>query len=154
MHRKGWRRPDGGCPSGRGRQSLRRVGGIPTRFAITHCRESETPMQAFLFNEYSLRPVDLLPPEEPDVDDGWRQSYEAEVRQVQRLRVLECVLSDLDGEESPLLEWIDDAIVTPHEPGRAKANLMELANLGQTLLNLVAEHVDKQANLRLNGGAR
>ena len=48
-----------------------------------------------------------------------------------------------------LYEFIDDAIVKPHEPGCAKANIMDLARLGQSLLNLIAKAVDDQVGLRM-----
>jgi hypothetical protein len=66
-----------------------------------------------------------------------------------RKRILDVVLSDLDAEDSPLFEFIDDAIKNPHEPGRAKANITDLARLGQSLLNLIAKAVDDNVNLRM-----
>jgi hypothetical protein len=62
---------------------------------------------------------------------------------------LEVVLSDLEAEDSPLHEFIDDAIVNPHEPGRPKANITDLARLGQSLLNLIAKAVDAQVNVHM-----
>src|SRR5262245_19688880 len=76
--------------------------------------------------------------DDDDADDDRWLHYCAEASQVDRQHVLECVLSDLDAEDSPLFEFIDDAIANPHEPGRAKANLTDLARLGQSLLNLIA----------------
>ena len=37
----------------------------------------------------------------------------------------------------------------PHEPGCAKANIMALARLWQSLLNLIAKAVDDQVGLRM-----
>ena len=55
----------------------------------------------------------------------------------------------LDAEDSPLYEFIDDAIANPHEPGRPKANITDLARIGQTLLHFIAKAVDDQVNLRM-----
>jgi hypothetical protein len=66
-----------------------------------------------------------------------------------RTRISEVVLSNLDADGSPLYEFIADAIANPHEPGRAKANIVELAKLGQTILNLIAKAVDDQVNLQM-----
>jgi hypothetical protein len=68
---------------------------------------------------------------------------------VGRQHVLECVLSDLDAEDSPMYEFIDDAISNPHEPGRPKANITDLARLGQAILHLIAKSVDDQVGLRM-----
>jgi hypothetical protein len=62
---------------------------------------------------------------------------------------LDVALSDLDAEDSPLYEFIDDAIAKPHEPGRPKANITDLARLGQSLPNLIAKAVDDQVSLRM-----
>jgi hypothetical protein len=107
--------------------------------------------QAFNPIVYALSPLDLIPDdafEDEDVDVQWLE-YCRCAAQVNRQHVLECVLSDLDAEDSPLYEFIDDAIANPHEPGRAKANITDLARLGQSLLNLIAKAVDDQANLRM-----
>jgi hypothetical protein len=61
----------------------------------------------------------------------------------------DCVLSDLDAEDSPLSDFIDDAIANPHEPGRPKANITDLARLGQTVLQLIAKAVDDAVGLRM-----
>jgi hypothetical protein len=73
----------------------------------------------------SFSPVDLIPPddcENEEVDVQWLE-YCRVATTVDRQHVLECVLSDLDCDDSPLYEFIDDAIANPHEPGRAKANI-------------------------------
>jgi hypothetical protein len=106
--------------------------------------------QAFLPADYSLRPVDLLPANEPEDDDNiqWRE-YCRMASTLDRTRILDVVLSDLDAENSPLYEFIDDAITNPHEPERAKANITDLARLGQSLLNRIAKAVDDNVNLRI-----
>jgi hypothetical protein len=76
----------------------------------------------------SLSPIDLIPPEDgedADVDVQWLE-YCRVAKALDRTRILEVVLSDLDADDSPLYEFIDDAIANPHEPGR---------RLGQSLLN-------------------
>jgi hypothetical protein len=106
--------------------------------------------QGFSFEASSLRTMDLLPPDEDDLDaDVQWLDYCAEAAKVNRQHVLECVLSDLDANDSPLFEFIDDAIQCPHEPGRPKANLMDLARLGKAVLMLIAPSVDEEVNLRL-----
>jgi hypothetical protein len=110
----------------------------------------EMETQAFLPVECSLRPVDLLPPDDFEDDDNiqWRE-YCRMASTLDRTHILEVVLSDLDAEDSPLYEFIDDAIANPHEPGRPKANITDLARLGQSLLNLIAKAVDDNVNLRM-----
>lgn len=99
----------------------------------------------------SLSPIDLIPPEDgedADVDVQWLE-YCRVAKALDRTRILEVVLNDLDADDSPLYEFIDDAIANPHEPGRPKANTTDLARLGQSLLNLIAKAVDDQVNLRM-----
>ena len=106
----------------------------------------------FIAREYSLSTVDLLPPDdfedEDDNDVRWLE-YCRTASTMDRVHILDVVLSDLDAENSPLYEFIDDAIANPHEPGRAKANITDLARLGQSLLNLIAKAVDDQVGLRM-----
>jgi hypothetical protein len=66
-----------------------------------------------------------------------------------RARILDVVLSDLDTDDSLLFEFIDSALHEPHEPGRPKESITKLAQLGQSLLNLIAKAVDDQVNLRM-----
>jgi hypothetical protein len=106
----------------------------------------------FSFKDSSLSAVDLIPPDDgddEDQDDRWRE-YCRVAATINRARILEVVLSDLDAEDSPLYEFIDEALCEPHEPGRAKDSLTKLARLGQSLLNLIAKAVDDQVNLRQN----
>jgi hypothetical protein len=106
---------------------------------------------SFIPRDYSLREVDLLPFDDGDDEDAdyrWLE-YCRVAATVDRNRTLEVVLSDLDADDSPLYEFIDDAITNPHEPGRAKVNITNLARLGQSLLNLIAKAVDDQVNLRM-----
>jgi hypothetical protein len=108
--------------------------------------------QTFLPADYSLRTQDLLPPDdfedEDDNDVRWLE-YCREASHVDRTHILDVVLSDLDADDSPLYEFIDDAVANPHEPGRPKANITDLARLGQSLLNLIAKAVDDNVNLRM-----
>jgi hypothetical protein len=96
-----------------------------------------------------------IPDDEPEDDhDAW-QDYCFEAAHVDRQRVLECVLSSLDTDDSPLYALIDSCLKDPQEPGRARESLTVLAALGQSILNLVAAAVDDQVNLRMAiGGAR
>jgi hypothetical protein len=106
---------------------------------------------AFRFTDYSLPAEANLPPEDLDADvDAW-QDYCAEAQHVDRQRVLECVLSSLDSDESPLYALIDSALAVPHEPGRARESITVLAQIGQAILNLVASSVDDLTNMRLAG---
>jgi hypothetical protein len=97
---------------------------------------------------YSLRPVELIPDNDTDEDLRWLE-YCSVAATVDRTHILDVVLSDLDAEDSPLFEFIGDAIANPHEPGRPKANITDLAKLGQSILNLIAKAVDDQVNLRM-----
>jgi hypothetical protein len=107
--------------------------------------------QQFSPASYSLRPQNLLPPDdfEDDTADLQWIEYCRIASTLDRTRILDVVLSDLDADNSPLYEFIDDAIATPHEPGRPKESMTKLAQLGQSLLNLIAKAVDDQVNLRM-----
>jgi hypothetical protein len=111
--------------------------------------------QVFSPATYSLRTQDLLSPDDFDDDhDAWAD-YCAKAAHVDRQRVLECVLSSLDTDDSPLYTLIDSCLKDPQEPGRARESLTVLAAVGQSILNLVAAAVDDQVNLRMAiGGAR
>jgi hypothetical protein len=111
----------------------------------------EMETQAFLPAECALRPVDLIPADAfEDEDDNiqW-QEYCRTASTLDRARILEVVLSDLDGDDSPLYEFIDSALHEPHEPGRPKESITKLAWLGQSLLNLIAKAVDDRVNLQM-----
>lgn len=106
--------------------------------------------QVFSPATYSLRPVDVIPDDDFEDDDNiqW-QEYCRVASTLDRARILEVVLSDLDAEDSPLYELIDSAMETPHEPGRARENIMVLARIGQNILNLVAKAVDDAVGMRM-----
>ena len=102
------------------------------------------------FKDYSLSPTDLIPDDfdDADADVQW-QEYCRCAATVDRQRILEVVLSDLDSEDSPLYALIDSARKTPHEPGRARESLTVLASIEQAILDRVAKAVDDQVNLRM-----
>jgi hypothetical protein len=108
--------------------------------------------QVFDPKAYSLSPIDVISPDEfegeDDADVSWLE-YCRCAAIVDRTHILEVVLSDLDAEDSPLYEFIDDAITNPYEPGRTKESITKLAQLGQSLLNLIAKAVDDRVNLRM-----
>jgi hypothetical protein len=107
----------------------------------------------FVSREFSLSAVDLLPPEDLDDDtDAW-QDYLDAAKHVDRQRVLDCTLSSLDTDDSPLYVLIDSCLKDPQEPGRARESITILAQIGQALLDRVASAVDDQVNLRLAGRA-
>jgi hypothetical protein len=107
--------------------------------------------QAFSPAMYSLQTMDLIPPND-DENDGsdvqWLE-YCRMASTLDRQHILDIVLSDLDCDESPLYDFIDDAIANPHEPGRPKANVSDLARLGKAILVVIAKAVDDQVNLRM-----
>ena len=110
-------------------------------------------LQAFSPADYSPDASYYLPPDEPeDIRDPW-QDYCLEASRVDRARVLECVLSSLDTDDSPLYTLIDSCLKHPPEPGRAHESITVLAQAGQALLDMVAVAVDDQVNLRLAGRA-
>jgi hypothetical protein len=106
--------------------------------------------QSFSAKDFSLHPIEVIPADDFEDDDNiqWRE-YCRIASTLDRARILEVVLSDLDADDSPLYEFIDDAIATPHEPGRPKESITKLARLGQSLLSLIAKAVDDQVNLRM-----
>jgi hypothetical protein len=108
--------------------------------------------QGFLPADYSLRPQDLLPPDDFEDDDTTHMQWLEYCRTastLDRTDILQVVLSDLDAEDSPLFEFIDDAIANPHEPGRPKANITDPARLGQSILAMIAKAVDNQVSVRM-----
>jgi hypothetical protein len=111
--------------------------------------------QAFSPATYSPDTGYYIPADEPEeAHDAW-QDYCYEASKVDRQRVLECVLSSLDADDSPLYALIDSCLKDPPEPGRARESLTMLATLGQAMLDRVAAAVDDQVNLRMAiGGAR
>jgi hypothetical protein len=113
--------------------------------------------QVFMPADYAPDPTYYTPDDNFEDEDDNRQwqEYCRIASTFDRRRILEVVLSDLDADDSPLYEHIDDAITNPHEPGRPKTNITDLARLGQSLLNLIAKAVDDQVNLRMAiGGGR
>jgi hypothetical protein len=105
--------------------------------------------QVFSPSAYSFSPIDLIPDDdEPDEDVRWLE-YCRCAATVDRQHVLECVLSDLDADDSPLYDVIDSALKTPHEPGRARESITILAQIGQVILDRVAAAVDDQVNIRM-----
>jgi hypothetical protein len=107
--------------------------------------------QAFSPKDLRLNPTNLIPPDEfdnEDVDVQWL-AYCRIASTVDRTRILDVVLSGLNADDSLLFECIDDAITNPHEPGCAKANITDLARLGQSILNLLVKAVDEQVNMAI-----
>jgi hypothetical protein len=107
--------------------------------------------QSFSPHVYSLSPTALIAPDDDEGEDDqlqWREYCHA-ASTLDRARILECVLSDLDSEDSPLVPFIDDALHEPHEPGRARESITKLAALGQSILDRIAKAVDDQVNLRM-----
>jgi hypothetical protein len=105
--------------------------------------------QQFSAADYSLSATDLIPDDFEDGNDVCWLEYCRQASYADRAHILDVVLSDLDADDSPLYEFIDDAIKNPHEPGQPKANITDLARLEQSLLNLIAKAVDDQVTLRM-----
>jgi hypothetical protein len=116
-----------------------------------NCKGEPMESQQFSPADYSPDPTYYTPDDNFEDEDDNRQwqEYCRIASTIDRTRILEVVLSDLDADDSPLYEFIDDAIATPHEPGRPKESITKLARLGQSLLNLIAKAVDDQVNLRM-----
>jgi hypothetical protein len=109
----------------------------------------------FVAREYSISPDAFIPADElEDEQDTRWLDYCHEAAQINRQRILECVLSSLDTDDSPLYALIDSALATPHEPGRARESITVLAAVGQAILDRVAAAVDDAVGLRMAiGGA-
>jgi hypothetical protein len=105
--------------------------------------------QAFLPAQYSLSPVDLIPPEEDEeaeVDE--RQARYARLGQLVDVEdVIEVVLSRL--RESQQLQWlITDSLEDPHpDVQRPKVHVNELLKMGREVLEAVAVAVDEQVSM-------
>jgi hypothetical protein len=66
--------------------------------------------QAFSPADYSLNATDLIPDDfEDDNDVAWLE-YCRIASTLDRTHILDVVLSDLDADDSPLYDFIDDAI--------------------------------------------
>lgn len=107
--------------------------------------------QGFSFRDYSLSPADLIPDDEYDDPPAMHwQEYCRVAGTVDRQHILACVLSDLDADDSPLYELIDDSLDHPHTPGETpRQSITVLAKVGQAVLNLIARAVDAQVQLRM-----
>jgi hypothetical protein len=127
----------------------------PFKRNIFYDKELAMIEQEFSPQMYSPATEDLIPDDAvEDGADAW-QDYCFEAAHVDRQRVLDCVLSSLDCDDSLLYALIDSAIKTPHEPGRARESITVLAQVGQAILDRVAAAVDDNVNLRMAiGGAR
>jgi hypothetical protein len=104
----------------------------------------------FIPRNFSLSPVDLIPPDdddEPDVDVRWLHYCEV-AASLDREAIIDVVLDEL-RESSALLDMVEDACHNPHEPGRPKTSLHELLALGKAALLLIARAVDDQVSLRM-----
>jgi hypothetical protein len=114
-----------------------------------------TEQAGFVAHEYTPDASYYIPDDEPEDDhQGWLD-YCFEASHVDRQRVLECVLSSLDTDDSPLYGLIDSCLKDPPEPGRARESVTVLAAVGQSILNLIAKATDDQVNLRMAiGGTR
>ncbi len=126
---------------------------MPTMFAVhERINNKGEPMESQQFSPaaYSPDPTYYTPDDDLEDEDDHQlwQEYCRIASTIDR-RILDVVLSDLDADDSPLCEFIDDAIAHPHEPGRPKESITKLAQLGQSLLNLIARAVDDQINLRM-----
>jgi hypothetical protein len=94
--------------------------------------------------------IDLIPDDVENTDEDVRWlDYCQIAAQVSRPHGLDWALSDFDCDDSPLFEFIDDAITNPYEPGRPKANSMDLARRGKAILHLMATRVDDQVSMRM-----
>jgi len=92
--------------------------------------------QYLSFKDARLSAVDLIDFDHDTTDDAdvrWFE-YCRIAATLNRRYILGCMLSNLDAEDSPLFELIDDAIANPHEPGRPKANITDLARVGKAIL--------------------
>jgi hypothetical protein len=107
--------------------------------------------QVFMPADYAPDASYYMPAHEPEDDrDPW-QDYCLEASKVDRQRILECVLSSLDSDDSPLYTLIDSCLKDPQEPGRPRESITLLAQIGQAILDRVAASVDDLTNLRLAG---
>jgi hypothetical protein len=107
--------------------------------------------QQFSPAAYSPDPTYYTPDDDFKHEDDhmpW-QEYCRIASTIDRTRILEVVLSNLDCDDSPLFEFIDSALHELHELGRPKESITKLAQLGQSLLNFIAKAVDDQVNLRM-----
>jgi hypothetical protein len=131
----------------------------PERIKRLNDKGNGMESQAFSAADYSLRTIDLIPPDdfedEDDTDVRWLE-YCRMASTVPRDEVLAVVLDELNSPVSPLFDLIDDALATPHpEPDRPRTNVTDLIKLGQAILNMVAMAVDDQVSMRTAiGGAR
>jgi hypothetical protein len=107
--------------------------------------------QAFSFKDYSLTPVDLIPPDDSDDEDPnyrWLE-YCRLASSIDRNDILAVVLEELDTPASPLYDLIDPALKDPHEPGRPRESVTVLAGIGTAVMQIVAQAVDDAVSLRM-----
>jgi hypothetical protein len=106
-----------------------------------------------VYNMPQLSTIDFTD-DDLDAGDVERREYQRLASTIDRSRVLECVLSDLDCDDSPLYDLIDQTLAEPFLPGeRVRENITILATLGQDILTLVAVNVGRLIGLRMEGVA-
>jgi hypothetical protein len=104
--------------------------------------------QAFLPAQYSLSPVDLIPPEEDEaaeVDE--RQARYARLGKLVDLEdVMEMVLCRL-RESTQLRYLIEDAIADPHDTNKPRVHINDALRMAQDVLVEVVTAVDEQISV-------
>jgi len=90
---------------------------------------------------------------EDDQDTQAQREYERLAKTLNPLYILDCVLSDLDGDDSPLLDDIKIILANPsYDRLYPTINLSDAQRIGKLVLTLVERAVANQVNLKLAVG--
>jgi hypothetical protein len=107
--------------------------------------------QPFLPAQYSLSPVDLIPPDDADDDVSEVDERQARYARLGRLvdieDIIEVVCASLK-DSAQLRYLIEDSLEDPHpDVSSPRVHVSELIRMGQQVLNAVAVAVDEQIGL-------
>jgi hypothetical protein len=107
--------------------------------------------QVFDPKAYALRDIDLIPPDDEDLEETEVDARQARYARLGKLvdleEIIEVVLCKL--RDSTQLRWmIEDAIEDPHaDVTRPNVHVSELLKMGRAVLEAVAVVVDEQVSM-------
>ncbi len=108
--------------------------------------------QAFSPKDFSVRPVDLIPPDDDgdqgeEADSRWAR-YCAIARELDRDELMEVIVDELKTNPE-LLYQLEDCCTNPYEePERPKAHAGEVMKLGIAVLRTIVAAVDNAVGIR------
>jgi hypothetical protein len=114
--------------------------------------ETMMEAQAFLPADYSLRTVDLIPPDDVDDDEPISEADERTARYARLGKlvdvedVIEIVCARLK-DSAQVHVMVEDAIADPHDPDRPQVHVSDALRMVQDVLVEVVTAVDEQISI-------